>query len=106
MDEKKKKALQQLHVELVNGMNPEAMKDALFAKELLTRDEFERTGLLYMTVRDKNVFILQRIPTKGKDAFDLFVDCLQDTSQENPSHRELYSKLIQKLEALSQNYSA
>ena len=100
MDEKKKRALQRLHVKLVSDMNPEEMKDRLYEKTLLTRDEYERIGLPNKTTKDKNIFILQLIPTKGKDAFDLFVDCLQATSAENPAHRELYVSLIQKLEEL------
>lgn len=97
MEERKKQALRLCHVDLIKNMNPDDMKHALFARKLLTPDELERLSLP-QTTKDKNTFILQQIPRKGRDAFDLFVDCLQDTVGENPAHQELYISLIRELE--------
>lgn len=97
MDPRKRRALQRLTVELCRDMNPEDMKRALFAKQLLTMDELERIDLPTHTTRDKNMFILQRIPTKGAKAFDIFINCLQETSRENPPHNDLIRDLLKEL---------
>ena len=101
MEEKKKRALRVCHVDLINKMNPEDMKHPLYERKLLTPDEFERLNLPHQTTRDKNTFILLQIPKKGRDAFDLFVDCLQETAGDNPPHQELYTTLIQNLENIT-----
>ena len=100
MDPLKRRALQQLTVELVNNMNPDQLRPHLFQKCLLTRDEQERVSLPVMTTMDKNMFILQRIPSKGSDAFDLFVECLQETVEAVPAHQQLVEGLFVKLEQL------
>ena len=81
-------------MELSRDMNPEDMKRSLFAKQMLTPDELERLGLPNMTTRDKNMFILTKVPGKGRQAFDLFVDCLKETGQENPVHLELVTLIM------------
>lgn len=88
-EEKKRRALKKCTVELCRDMNPEDLKRALFAKNLLTSNELERLSLPIMTTKEKNLFILMKIPSKGPGAFDSFVEALQATSEENPSHDEL-----------------
>lgn len=102
MDPNQRRALQKCTVELVNDMNPKALRVALYAKKMLTPDEVERLQLPVMTSRDQNMFILQKVPTKGSRAFDLFVDCLQETSEENPIHEELAEQLVKELTSLRQ----
>ena len=100
MDTNKRLALQRLTVELSRDMNPNDMQTALHAKQMLTRDEMERLSLPVMTTREKNMFILSKVPSKGRRAFDLFVDCLQETAESNPVHKELIDQLVRKLREL------
>lgn len=93
-DQRKMQALRNCTVELVRDMNPEAMKIELYARKMLTSDELERIGLPIMTHKDKNLFILQVIPTKGTRAFDYFIDALEATSGENPVHDTLLKELL------------
>ena len=79
METKKRQVLQRCTVELVRDMDPDAMKGALFARQMLTPDEVERLSLLVMTRRDKNLFILQKMLSKG--TFDYFIDCLLEITQ-------------------------
>ena len=74
------------------------MKQVLFAHKLLTMDELERLSLPIMTRRDKNMFILQKVPTKGRNAFDYFIDCLQSTAEANPVHLQLIKQLMDELQ--------
>jgi len=97
METKKRQVLQRCTVELVRDMDPDAMKGALFARQMLTPDEVERLSLPVMTRRDKNLFILQKMPSKGTKAFDYFIDCLQETSEDNPVHMELIEQLMKEL---------
>ena len=90
----KMRVLKKFTVELTRDMNPDHMKLSLFAKQLLTTDEMERINLPTMTTRDKNMFILMKLPSKGRQAFDLFMDCLKETSEENRSHSELVSQIM------------
>ena len=88
-------------MELTRDMNPDDMKRALFAKQMLSPDELERIDLPSMTRRDKNLFILQKIPAKGSKAFDFFVDCLQSTASENPVHSDLVEMIFSELRKTS-----
>ena len=100
MDPRKRRALQRLTVELSSDMNPDDMRRALYAKQMLTRDEVEQLSLPGMTTRDKNMFLLLKIPSKGIRAFDYFVDCLQETAGDNPNHHDLVEQLLRKLREL------
>ena len=81
-------------------MNPDTLRPHMASKRLLTRDEQERLGLPGMTTTDKCMFILQTLPSKGRDSFDLFVDCLQETAEEVPAHLELVHQLLDNLSML------
>lgn len=100
MDPKKRRVLQKFTVELTRDMNPEDMKRVLFAKQMLTQDELDRLSLPIMTRRDKNLFILQKIPSKGSRAFDFFIDCLQTTADENPVHQDLVETMMRELQEM------
>jgi hypothetical protein len=93
MDSLEKQALRAATVELVNNMDPNSMKQIMFSRNLLNMDELERIDLPTMTTRDKNLFIIRVLPTKGSRAFPLFLRCLEDTSRENPAHLEIKQKL-------------
>ena len=86
--------LKRCTVELGRDMNPDDMKAVLYAKGVLTTDEMDRLELPTMTTKDKNIFILLKIPSKGLDAFGIFIDALQATSKENPVHQELIDLLL------------
>ena len=75
---------------LMCNLNIEDLVPVLFAKGLLTADEFDRlTNLaMVMTRREKVSFVLKLLNTKGPTAHLLFVTCLEQKS-ENPSHKEL-----------------
>lgn len=86
-------ALKKCAVELSSKMNPEDMKMALYSRKMLTQSEMEELGIPQST-KNKNLFILLKIPRKGLDAFDHFMDALQETSAENPAHKELVDLLL------------
>ena len=94
MEAGKSRLLQKHTVELVKFMNPDLLRPVLFEKRLLTRDETEQLALPGKTTRDKNMLILQHIPTKGTKAFDFFLEALQETSQEQPSHTQLLDAIL------------
>lgn len=119
MDDLRRRALRELTVELSDNINPNVLAPHLFQRNLLTRDEFERLSLQTMTTQDKNLFILQvcaracavrtrvyiilllplqKLPTKGRQAFEFFVECLLQTKEE--PHVELAQDLTQKLQQL------
>lgn len=75
-------------------MNPDLLRPVLYGKKLLTSDEAERLSLPGQTTRDKNMFILQQIPTKGSRAFELFLEALQETIEEEPVHSELLDAIL------------
>ena len=93
MNSAQRQSLRAATVELVNSMDPNTLKHVMFARNLLNADELERIDLPIMTIRDKNLFILKVLPTKGSQAFGLFLGCLEETSRENPAHLELKQKL-------------
>lgn len=93
MNSAQRQSLRAATVELVSNMDPNTLKHSMFAKNLLNLDELERIDLPTMTTRDKNLFILKVLPTKGSQAFAIFLTCLEETSRENPAHLELKQKL-------------
>ena len=93
MNKHEKAALQKLTVELCKQMNPDDMRPSLLAKKMLTYDQNERLGAM-SSMREKSMFILQLVPTKGSKAFELFVESLQETSDENPTHASLAAMLL------------
>ena len=94
MEPGKARLLQKHTVDLVKNMNPDLLRPVLFEKRLLTRDESEQLALPGKTTQDKNMFILQQIPTKGTKAFDLFLESLQETAAEHPTHAELLDDIM------------
>ena len=76
--------------ELRRNFDVEDLVPILYAKGLLTPDEFERltNPAMLMTRQAKVSFVLSLLETKGPMAHLLFVQCLEQES-ENPSHREL-----------------
>ena len=94
MEPGKSRLLQKHTVDLVKSMNPDLLRPVLFQKHLLTRDESEQLALPGKTTQDKNMFILQQIPTKGTKAFDLFLESLQETADEHPPHAELLDDIM------------
>ena len=96
-ERRKQRALRECTVELCRDMNTEDLTEALYAKGVLTTNEVERIRLPVTTTREKNLFILTKLPSKGPKAFDYFVDALQATSRDNPAHSELVDRLMQAL---------
>lgn len=91
MRAEEKSALQSAHVELMK-MNPTALKELLYAKKLLTMEEYEMLENK-PTTGSKNSFIAMLLPKKDASAFGKFVACLRETSDENEVHKELADKL-------------
>ena len=105
MNQVHRRVLQHLTVEFVDKMNPDEMKTHLFQKRMLTRDEVEQLGLPIHTTRSKCMLILTKLPTKGAEAFDRFVECLEETADKEPGHAELLEKINEQLELLQPNKS-
>ena len=93
-EHRKMKAVRECTVDLCRDINTDDLTAALYAKGLLTTDEVERLGLPIMTTREKNLYIVTKLPSKGPKAFDYFVDALQATSEENPAHSDLVDLLM------------
>ena len=104
MNQIHRRVLQHLTVEFVDKMDPEEMKTHLFQKRMLTRDEVEQLGLPIHTTRSKCMLILTKLPTKGADAFDRFVECLEETADKVPGHAELLEKINEQLDQLQRQY--
>lgn len=98
MNQVHRRVLQHLTVEFVDKMDPEQMKTQLFQKRMLTRDEVEQLSLPIHTTRSKCMLILTKLPTKGAEAFDKFVECLESTRDEVPGHAELLEKIMEELD--------
>lgn len=93
---KKLAALRKCTVELSESMNAEDMTTTLYANNMLTKDEVDELRIPQST-RNRNLYILLKVPSKGLRAFDYFVDALQATSWDNPSHKELVDLLMKTL---------
>ena len=89
MNSEQRKSLREATVQLVDNMDPNSLKHVMYARKLLNGDELERIDLPNMTTKDKNLFIIKTLPTKGSRAFGLFLGCLEETGRENPAHLEL-----------------
>ena len=94
---KKMRAVRACTVELCRDMNTGDLTAALYAKGLLTTDEVEMLGLPIKTNREKNLYIVTKLPSKGSKAFEMFVECLKSTSEENPVHNDLVQLILQSL---------
>lgn len=105
MNQLHRRVLQHLTVDFVDKMDPEQMKTHLFQKRMLTRDEVEQLGLPIHTTRSKCMLILTKLPTKGAEAFERFIECLEETRGEVPGHAELLEKINDQLEQLRGQYS-
>ena len=96
MNSAQRTSLRAATVELVNNMDPNSiLKHTMFSKNFLNLDELEKIDLPTMTTNDKNLFILRVLPTKGSQAFALFLGCLEveEMGRDNPAHLELKQKL-------------
>ena len=93
-EKKKLKILKKCSPHLMKSMNPDSILPALYSRDLLNSDEMERLSQASKTTRDKNLFIVLAVPTKGSGAFDRFVESLKETSEENPAHNELVRLLL------------
>ena len=91
------RALRECAVELCRDMNTDDLTAALYAKGLLTTDEVEMLGLPIKTNREKNLYIVTKLPSKGPKAFKIFVEALKSTSVENPVHCDLVELILQSL---------
>lgn len=100
MNQLHRRVLQHLTVDFVDKMDPEEMKTQLYQRHMLTRDELEQLGLPIHTTRGKCMLILTKLPTKGSQAFDRFIECLEATSDRVPGHAELLEKINEQLEQL------
>ena len=102
MNKYEKAALQKCTVELCKMMNPDDLRPSLLARKMLTFDQSERLSTM-ATTREKTMFILQLVPTKGSKAFELFVESLQETSDENPTHASLAAMLLDSIPTVTQS---
>ncbi|XP_013857242.1 caspase-9 [Austrofundulus limnaeus] len=80
MDEYHKKILQKNRVNLVTSLDPSNLYDALLAKGVFTQDmidEIKSSG----TRRDQARQLVRDLETRGRRAFPIFLECLQETGQ-------------------------
>ena len=89
MNQIHRRVLQHLTVEFVRQDGPRRDEDTFVSRrECWTRDEVEQLGLPIHTTRSKCMLILTKLPTKGADAFDRLVECLEETVDKVPGHVE------------------
>ncbi|KAG7520153.1 caspase-9 [Solea senegalensis] len=82
MEEKHKQILQRNRIYLVTDMNPKDLYDGLIEKRVFTHDmidEIKSAG----TRRDQARQLVRDLETRGSRAFPLFLECLQETGQQN-----------------------
>ena len=67
----------------------------LMQKGLVTTNESEVLTNPFITKTPKNLYLLSRLPSKGENAFELFLKCLEE-SNEHLGHAELVTLLKRK----------
>ncbi|XP_041654901.1 caspase-9 isoform X1 [Cheilinus undulatus] len=80
MDERHKKILQRLRINLVRDLDPSSLYDCLYEKGIFTLDmidEIKCSG----TRRDQARELVRDLETRGSRAFPLFLECLRETGQ-------------------------
>ena len=83
------KILQKYHVELLRQLNVELLLPYLNQHGLLTRDEHEDLINPLHTSATKVNKLLVWLPRKGSRFLYRFVECLQQSAEECPPHKEL-----------------
>ena len=73
-------------------MDSDTLALHLYAKDLLTKDDWDRVHLPTKTSRDKAIFLHDKILDRGKEGFDILMNCLEETI-EDPGHKEFYNKI-------------
>ena len=74
---------------IIRNLNVDDLTPLLYKSGLLTSDEFDRlVNSPAMTRQDKVFFVIRLLQTKGPMAHLLFVQCLEQIS-DNPTHEEL-----------------
>ena len=81
MESKHREILKSNRVYLLDNLQPNAMVDHLMESKLLSEDDLEELRSERKT-KEKIRFLLDKIPRKGPDAFDKFIDVLKKTDQE------------------------
>ena len=70
----------------------------LYAKELLSDEEFDILSSPYLTRQHKINTLLKGLPLKGSDFLDKFIHCLHET-EDGTGHKELIDLLLSFLRA-------
>ena len=99
MDEEKlqRLALEECNVVFVDKLNVSAILPHLISRHLLTEDEKEMLTKFTSTNSDKVQYLLDIIPRKEKGWFELFIECLRESSN-GTGHRDLVKELETKFQ--------
>ena len=80
--------LHQCYEQLIQYMDTNELLPFLIREQLVTTDESEVLTNPYKTRKEKNLYLLSKLPTKGENAFELFLKCLEE-SNEHSGHAKL-----------------
>ena len=86
--------LHQCYEQLIQYMDINELLPFLIREQLVTTHESEVLTNPYETRKEKNLYLLSKLPTKGENAFELFLKCLEE-SNEHLGHAELVVLLKQ-----------
>ena len=79
---------------MVNSIKPgSALYGRMVEKKLLTLEEFEKLSSNNCTDTHNNRKIFALLEIKGPTAHQLFVQCLFETGEEVPAHKDIYDSL-------------
>ena len=99
MDEEKlqRLALEECNVIFVDKLNVSAILPHLISRHLLTDNEKELLTQFTRTNSEKVQYLLDIIPRKEKGWFELFIECLRESSN-GTGHRDLVKELETKFQ--------
>ena len=79
MDQRWENVVKPVFSDIVQVLDPLALRDRLYSNDLVTREEFQRLSHLHTKEEMTRMLLVDILPRKGKTAYDRFLDALQKT---------------------------
>lgn len=100
-EELQRLAFEKCSVALVNKLDVSAILPHLIACHLLTDQNKQELTMHANTNRDKAQYLLDIIPRKAKGWFELFLECLRESTS-GTGHRDLVKELEMRLQEVTE----
>ena len=75
MEESHRKVLQKLHLKISRNIDPKKITEVLFTRSILDENDREEV-LAQTTTQDKAMRLLNLLPRRGSEAFEVFLQAL------------------------------